>query len=217
MGKEHEAAVAELLDQYKFPAPWRAVLEESGMNNTTRMVYAGADKYIMRIYNNHRDPDIVRLEHHVLHELQSAELPYLVPRPVPNERLETVTMTEDGKLGALYHYIEGERPTVHNNHHVEELGRAAGLLILALRQSAIAERPLYKPYYEFEETHGAMTDEHIIVLTERSPVLRGRAGELETMAGLRRRLRELRPLFSGLPQQWIHGDIGFTNALARNE
>ncbi len=47
------------------------------------------------------------------------------------------------------------------------------------------------------------------------------ACELESMMaeleGIRRRLVELEAAFCKLPRQWIHGDIGFTNALARGE
>ncbi|GGD63578.1 phosphotransferase [Paenibacillus nasutitermitis] len=209
--------IEEILQQYGIGKHWQAVREESGMNNTTRMVYAGVDKYVLRIYDNHRDSDIVKIEHVILQELQGAGLPYLIPQPVPNLSNETVTRAADGKLGALYHYIEGERPTANNCRHVEGLGRASGLLVKALKHTVIPVQPLIEPYYECEQTHAAMTDVIMEDLACQSPELEGRLRQLDFLADQRQRLKERNPSFAVLPQQWIHGDIGFTNALAQGD
>jgi homoserine kinase type II len=208
---------AAFLNQYAFSGPWRAVQEESGMNNTTRMVYAGGSKYVLRVYDNHRDADIVLTEHAVLLALARTDLPVLVPKPVASRSGGTVTAAPDGKLAALYRFIEGRRPSPENPHHIEGLGRAAGELTMALRSADIACRPIYKPYYEFEETHCKAASDAVLRLAEASARLSGFVSEVDRLLSERARLAALRDRFAALPAQWIHGDIVFNNAVAQDD
>ncbi|QYR19037.1 phosphotransferase [Paenibacillus sp. sptzw28] len=208
---------AAFLDQYNLAAAWRAVEEESGMNNTTRMVYSGDNKYVLRVYDNHRDAQIVRIEHLVLEGLQALKLPFKVPQPVENNRNSSITVSPDGKLAALFRFIEGDRPSPKNPEHVAGLGRAAGLLSHALNGVRPDVIPIYKPYYEFDKTHGAVTDEAIRVMAAESELLSGRTGQLEQLLRLRGQLLDLKPRIAALPHQWIHGDIVFTNSLCEGD
>lgn len=205
------------LQGYPLPAPWRAVMEESGMNNTTRIVYAGGNKFVLRIYDNHRDADIVALEHGILTELQHHSLPFSVPQPIANSEGATITVSDEGKLGALYHYIPGQRASADNAGHVEGLGRAAGMLSKAMRMLETASKPIYDPYYKCEDTHAAMTNERMRELAAEALFPTVRTEQLERLIQQRERLLALRASFEALPHQWIHGDIVFSNTLSSDD
>ncbi|WP_274650704.1 phosphotransferase [Paenibacillus humicola] len=208
---------AVFLEQYAFDEPWRAVKEESGMNNTTRMVYADGRKYVLRVYDNHCDPAIVTVEHAVLLGLSRSRLRFQVPRPVSNRGGGTITAAKDGKLAALYGYIQGTRPSADDRDHIRGLGAAAGELSVALKTASIAAAPLYTPYYDFAETHGWAEGEVLHRLAERESGTGGCRRELELLLAERVRLAALKERFAALPRQWIHGDLNFTNAVARED
>lgn len=207
---------AAIAGRYSLPQPLRIESEETGMNNTTRMIYAGGERYVLRVYDNHRDRAIAGIEHAILSELQRARLSFRVPAPVPNRDGETTTEAPDGKLAAIFGYIAGRRPSPESGAHVEGLGRAAGELTLALASLNPASHlaPAYKPYYEFAETHAAMNDAAVKALCQSSPTLAEQAEKAMSLLETRRRLTALTERFKALPQQWIHGDIVFANALA---
>ncbi|RAP78255.1 phosphotransferase [Paenibacillus montanisoli] len=210
---------AQYLDAYPIDPDWHIKKEECGMNNTTRMVYAGADKLVLRIYENHRDRALVVTEHAILNELLRAKLTYKVPAAVQNRHRETITVGPEGKLAALYRFIPGKRPNPNSDAHVYGLGQAAGELSHALaRLSGRAELiPQYKPYYELAENHGAMLDDALLQLCERNEQLKDRREKVIGLLHERKYLTALRDCIAKLPQQWIHGDIVFTNAVANEE
>ncbi|NBD23440.1 phosphotransferase [Paenibacillus glycinis] len=207
---------AAIAGRYALRQPLRIELEETGMNNTTRMIYAGEERYVLRVYDNHRDREIAGTEHAILSELQRADLSFRVPAPVSNRDGATITEAPDGKLAAVFGYIAGQRPSPESGAHVEGLGRAAGELTLALAALNPDARlaPAYKPYYDFENTHAAMNEASVKTLCESSPKLAEQAAKAASLLETRRRLTALTERFKELPQQWIHGDIVFANALA---
>ena len=64
----------------------------SGMNNTTKFLVIGDKKYILRIYESHRDNKKVNYEHLVLEELNKRSLSFNVPKPKENLEGNTVSM-----------------------------------------------------------------------------------------------------------------------------
>ncbi|TYP72508.1 phosphotransferase [Paenibacillus methanolicus] len=208
---------AAFLNAYEWTSPWRAEREESGMNNTTRMIYAGDERYVLRVYDNHRDEAIVRVEHAVLLALSEKEMGLRVPEPVLNREGSTVTKGPDGKLAALYHYIEGCRPSPDHPAHIRGLGEAAGKLSSRLAAEQIDAKPLYDAYYRFEVTHQAMAGDRLAELAG-SQGLREEEGErIDAMIRLRDELRAAATRAARLPHQWIHGDIVFTNSVAAGD
>ncbi|MFC4101142.1 phosphotransferase [Paenibacillus xanthanilyticus] len=205
---------AAFLNAYDWTSPWRAEREESGMNNTTRMIYAGDERYVLRVYDNHRDEAIVHVEHAVLLALSGKELGLKVPGPVRNREGSTVTKGPEGKLAALYHYIEGHRPSPVHPAHIRGLGEAAGKLSSRLAAVQIDARPLYDAYYRFEDTHQAMAGSRLVELAGEQGLLEEEGARLETMIRLRDDLIEAAGRAARLPHQWIHGDIVFTNSVA---
>ncbi|MFB9330409.1 phosphotransferase [Paenibacillus aurantiacus] len=205
---------AAFLDAYDWSSPWRAEREESGMNNTTRMIYAGDERYVLRVYDNHRDEAIVRVEHAVLLALIGQDMDIRVPEPVRNQGGSTVTQGPEGKLAALYRYIEGRRPSPDNPAHIRGLGEAASKLSSRLAAAQIDVKPLYDAYYRFEETHRAMTNERLAELAHTLRLPDAESEQVEAMVRLRAELRLAANRAAKLPHQWIHGDIVFTNSVA---
>jgi homoserine kinase type II len=205
------------LDEYAFQAPCEVEHRESGMNNTTRLIVSGKERYVLRIYNNHKDANIVRLEHEVLSELQKQELPFQVPIPVRNKRGDTVSIAHDGTLSALFHYIDGDRPNAANPAHISALGKTAALLTFALSVIEPNQKPLYSPYYSLESTYMSMDDTAFTGMADRSPALAARRSSLEELQKERQKLKGECEAISRLPQQWIHGDLVFNNTVSRGE
>lgn len=167
------------LNKYELERPLTVENRESGMNNTTRIVAAGdGRKYVLRIYNNHQDSNIVRLEHEVLKELSARPLPFRIPVPLPNKLGDTVSVAEDGKVSALFRYIEGKRPSAQVEAHIRALGKAAGELTAALGQIRPDSKPLYSPYFLLESTYEGMDCDAFTGLAERSEALAARRGSL---------------------------------------
>ncbi|MFC4809552.1 homoserine kinase [Paenibacillus sp. GCM10023250] len=212
-----DAYFAAVASRYPLGGPLRIAEEESGMNNTTRMVYAANDRYVLRVYDNHRDRAVVRVEHGLLAALRQAGLSFRVPSPVAARDGSSIAEAPDGKLAALFGYIDGDRPSPDNPDHVAGLGRAAGELTQALAACGpiAGLEPMYKPYYDFEATHAAADETMLAALCRRSPALAERAADVAALHALRMRLTALIDRIKRLPQQWIHGDIVFSNALAQ--
>jgi homoserine kinase type II len=226
MPSSHERAEGEqsgfdaILSQY-FPLPpagpaWRLAIGASGMNNTTRYVERGGNRYVLRIYETHRDEDKVAYEHHVLDCLTKAPIAGLpTPSPVTAMNGATVVHTPDGKLAALFHHREGRNPVLKTAADFHGFGWAAGALSLAMSKLAPEHAPLYRPYYElclptpeqqrrtlFAPLHAA----DAIVVDMQEALHAAEAG----MARIHRKV----PLLQSLPHQLIHGDLNASNVLA---
>ncbi|WP_028610702.1 phosphotransferase [Paenibacillus harenae] len=205
------------LSEYEFGAPYEVEHRESGMNNTTRIIASGQERYVLRIYNNHKDAGIVRLEHEVLAALQQQKPPFRVPIPVRNKRGDTVCTAGDGTLSALFQYIEGDRPNPENPAHVLALGRTAALLTAALGRINPAGKPLYSPYYELESTYEAMDEHAFLSIADRSEAFAARRNRFLYLQKERLSLRAECEAVSRLPKQWIHGDLVFNNTVSQGD
>ncbi|PZD93699.1 hypothetical protein DNH61_24110 [Paenibacillus sambharensis] len=204
---------AVFLQQYNWREPWRCEHRESGMNNTTRMIFAGDKRYVLRVYENHSDAGKVQLEHDILSAL-SGTFPLKVPVPVMNSIGSTVTRSPEGKLAALYEFIDGERPNPDCFSHVAGLGRAVGLLSLAMLDIRTDSRPVYEPYYELADSYADWTADTLINLAETRGLASSVRSEVEYVCAEVERLKQQLPDIKQLPEQWIHGDVNFTNAVA---
>jgi homoserine kinase type II len=202
------------LEQYALPAPIHVEQQESGMNNTTRIVHAQDKRYVLRIYNNHKNPEIVLLEHEMLLALQRQPLSFQIPLPVKGDMGHTVTVMDDGTVAALYHYIEGDRPSAAHPPHVYALGQTAARLMQALSGIKLESKPLYSPYYELEATYSGMSSPDFLALAEQSAELAARRELLLQLAAERELALASCEALSRLPKQWIHGDLVFNNTVS---
>ncbi|GGF90147.1 phosphotransferase [Paenibacillus abyssi] len=205
------------LDQYDWPSAYRVEMEESGMNNTTRMVYCGHERYVLRVYDNHKDHAKVQLEHTVLRELAKQKASILIPVPVMNRSGHTVTAAPDGKLAALYRYIEGKRPMPALDQHVAGLGQASGRLVDALSRLSIHLTPVYSAYYELGDNYGYLTEDKLEAALLNSSSLQQLQPIRKRLSVERTHLIRSYDRLKAMPHQWIHGDIVFTNAIAQGE
>ncbi|RXZ78962.1 hypothetical protein EBB07_24820 [Paenibacillaceae bacterium] len=80
--KMSESNFVHIAAQYGLPAEVEILAGNSGMNNTTRIVRAAGQKYIMRVYETHRDIGKVRCEHAVLRQLGEMQLTFAHPVPL---------------------------------------------------------------------------------------------------------------------------------------
>lgn len=193
---------------------------ESGWNNTTRYLSSGAETYVLRLYETHRDAGKIRFEHETLLALAAERLPFAVPRPVRDRTGETFFRLDDGsdRYGCLFAYIPGRRPDSAKPAAARAVGTAVGQLGSALARIRVNAEPAYPPYYEMDSAHPSCPPEKIAAFCERPPAgFRSLAAELrmlhEEWLGFRSRL----PLLRGLPHQLVHGDINDSNLLAEEE
>ncbi|MFC4777741.1 phosphotransferase [Paenibacillus sp. GCM10023252] len=213
--------MAAILDQYPLQKPYLFEEGLGGMNNTTRILMSGGERFVLRIYNNHADAAVVKLEHELLHQLAAqGSIGLAVPEPVVNSRGETVTRGPQGKLASLCRYLPGERPIPANEAHILGLGEAAGKLTNALAAVTPDSEPIYLPYYEWEQTYAELTPVVLQALTESMPES-AQVDELRLQIDLllkeRMELSARYESMCALPQQWIHGDLNFTNSLAQGD
>ncbi|WP_127491203.1 phosphotransferase [Paenibacillus glycanilyticus] len=212
-----DTEIAALIEQYRFDGKWTVVPGESGMNNTTRMIKAGDDRYVLRVYNNHRDRNIVTLEHEVLFALYRQQPGFNVPVPVENRSGDTISVLQDGALAALYRYIPGERPTVEQKAHIHSLGETAARVSKALRGMTISLKPIYDPYYLLEETYSSLIHHELPAIMQSSEQFIARADKAAAIVNQVKDLSGRLTAVKELPHQWIHGDLNFSNTVADGE
>lgn len=194
---------------------WRIHAGDSGRNNTTRYVETRGGRFVLRIYETHQDESRVRYEHAVLLALGRISLPFRTPTPVFTPGGETTVRTEDGKIAALFHYIDGTNPTLVDASHLESFGWAAGCLVGRLKKVNVDLEPVYRPYYEIEHTHPRCPIQDVLEFcgsptrefTQHKAAL-ARVGEQLAV------FREAVPRLKALPHQLIHGDLNASNVLA---
>jgi len=206
----------DIMKQYPIAGEWKAIVRESGMNNTTRLIETDTSRFAIRIYDNHQDRSIVKLEHEVLRYLSKSDFALQVPEPVLNNAGKTVTAASTGKLASLFQYIDGSRPSSSNEEHIHSLGYAAGLVSRALASFETTSEPQYKPYYELMDSYEGWTDEKVLDTAARCSYDTIVLDAIERVLTVRSRLETSFMRLKKLPHQWIHGDLNFSNAVAVN-
>lgn len=212
----------QLLQCYGIKEGWKLIEGQSGWNNTTRFVEAGGERWVLRIYETHRDADKIRFEHEILLRLNELELPYRIPMPVRCEDGSTLVQLTDGtdRLACLFTYIEGRRPEADGNNDgiVHAIGKAAGQLSRALAELELTSQPIYPAYYEMDLAHPLCSRERVSAFCSSPPSeFLGEARELQVICEAINSFRDQLPQFRELPHQLIHGDINHSNLLVSEE
>jgi homoserine kinase type II len=120
------------------------------MNNTTCYIEADGAAYVLRIYETHRDKAKVHYEHAVLQGLAKLTLPYKTPLPVISPKGETYLRLaaeeaeSTGKLAALFHYMDGDRPEMDTNGQIYSFGKATAELGEVLKQIRLLLNPVVR-------------------------------------------------------------------------
>ncbi len=131
---------------------------DGGTNNLTRHVETGAGDYVLRVYQNTRDPARVRYEHAVLLALQGQGLSFRVPAPVPAVGGDTVAVAGDGALAALFARLPGAPPDRSDPEHLRACGTALAKLHAALRRLDLGPPPGGGTYGDLERVHPLVPD-----------------------------------------------------------
>lgn len=185
----------------------------SGMNNITRVIKTEEHTYNLRIYCNHQDKQKVSFEHSILFQLLAGTFPLEHPIPVKTRFGSSVAELEDGRLVALYSYIEGSQQASENLYL--SLIEATAHLSKALDQIKLVDQGEYSPYYELETNYPSFTEEQFNQW--RNNGLQDRLYQmLLTLNDTRAELENKKELFKALPHQFIHGDINFSNSVSRD-
>jgi len=193
-----------------------------GWNNTTRFVEHGGRRYVLRVYETHREADRILFEHEVLLRLAEAGLSYRTPVPLRESggAGETLVRLEDGsgRYACLFAYIEGMRPADEDTRPMREFGTAAGRLSRALADIRPERTPAYRPYYELGEAYPLCGLEQVRAFGAEPPAkLTEVRAELRVLAeAYAEILREVEHL-RNLPHQLIHGDLNASNLLVEPE
>ncbi|MCZ8518911.1 MULTISPECIES: phosphotransferase [Paenibacillus] len=203
-----------ILAKYFTNGSWVVEEKESGINNTTRYVQAEGKTFVLRIYENHAEPEKVAFEHAVLEALGKAELNFGIPQPYPSEEGGTWVTADDGKLAVLFRYMEGERANLEEPGMAASAGETVGRLVGALSGVEIAAPPAYEPYYDIYHVHPLVTRERLGEWLEEMSG-RGFSAEADQVrTALQELERDLPELQGQLPVQLVHSDIVYGNMLA---
>jgi homoserine kinase type II len=210
----------QVLRRYFANAKWEVKEGQSGWNNTTRFVESEGRRYVMRIYETHRDKDKVQFEHDLLLALSEQSLPFEVPVPQHCDDGSTIVEMTDGtqRLACLFAYIEGERPAEDDPTVVYSLGQAAAILSKALSGLTFKGNPIYPPYYEMDLSHPRCTADKVAAFCSEPPIVfQEEKVQLRAIGEAIERFRIFLPQFRALPHQLIHGDMNHSNSLVSEE
>lgn len=215
---QSEIYIDKLLEQFLPSGDWSVRTGASGRNNTTRFVASNGRRYVLRIYQTHKDECKVNFEHRILTALREICLPFHTPEPVQALPGGTIAKAGDGKIAALFSFIDGVNPSLDDPVQLRSFGWAAGHLTCALKDVQSAGEPAYRPYYEIENTHPLCSPEEVILFCKNpsneflkhAPALIQIGEELAI-------LQENTPKLKRLPHQLIHGDLNASNVLVNDK
>lgn len=207
-----------ILRQFFIEVDYKAVQRKGGMNNYTYFVQTDNDKYVLRIYQTHQDIDKIKYEHEVLKELSKSKPEFGTPVSVKTMAGDTYARAEDGKLAALFCYMEGATPAFKDITQIKSFGFIAGRLSTVLNTVSIGLKPAYRPYYEIENTHPLCTVENLINFCNK-PTAEFKVcyAELKELRDQLIRFQQSVPKLRALPHQLIHGDLNASNVLTDGE
>ncbi|MDO3411888.1 phosphotransferase [Saccharibacillus sp. CPCC 101409] len=186
----------------------------SGWNNTTRFVARAGRRYVLRVYETHRDRSRIEFEQAVLRELAGLPLSFCTPVPVKTADGADIAELSDGRYACLFGYIEGVRPGDEDARIFRGLGEAAGELSAALARIRLPLKPAYRPYYELEAAYPLCAREAVEAFCARPPAELAEArAELNILAAAYGEIVGELEVLRRLPHQLVHGDLNASNVL----
>jgi homoserine kinase type II len=210
-----------LVQFFQNKSPWVVNTGKSGYNNTTRYVSIEDKKYILRVYETHKDESKVELEHEVLLRLsEEVKLPFQVPVPVLAANGKTLIRLQDGsnRIACLYQYIEGENPQFESSEVISSFGSSSALLLQAMEKIKLEQRFVYRPYYEIETAYPNCPIEQVVKwCTDPPEAFTGYRSELNKISEQIVHFIDYVPQLKKLPHQLIHGDLNESNVLIGND
>lgn len=210
--------IDEILAQYFPTGSWVTWVGQSGANNTTRFVRVDNELYVLRVYETHQDVEKVNYEHSILVVLAELPLTFSIPKPIESRVGKTIVRTRDGKIAALFQYLDGSNPALVELVEIHSYGRTAGLLSASLAHVQIQQRPAYRPYYEIESTHPSCSIQDIFNFCKNPPLeFSEQTKELLVIYEQLTSFIEQVPTLRKLPHQLVHGDLNASNILVNED
>ena len=204
-----------ILNHYFGDEPYALSEGASGYNNTTRYIDSRGERFVLRIYETHRDAAKIRFEHAVLMKLAELDLPFQSPRPVVDRDGASFLRLEDGRFACLFRYMEGVRPNSRERGVAKAVGDTVGRLSRALSEIELEQAPEYPPYYEMDLAHPSCGPDTIRRFCSQPPAeFADRGVQLQEVLAELERFRTFLPELRRLPRQLVHGDINDSNLLA---
>ena len=146
--------VIELLEEWPFLGAATLQPTNRGASNTTYLVDAQADKFILKLYGDSTLTAQIQYEHSLLAYLQKADLSFTVPAPVPAKSGETLILVNRNNTPlrvALLPLLSGQPADRQNLLHTRAAGRALGELHRALAgfdlEGQLAQLPSWGDLY----------------------------------------------------------------------
>jgi Ser/Thr protein kinase RdoA (MazF antagonist) len=198
--------------------PVRLTPLTSGVNNLVyRVETAAGPPRILRVYRNHADVDRVRHEVALLAALRAAALPFTVPTPLATHTgalIHTLPLKTNllaGALAVLRTEVAGTHPDSADLGQAEAAGGALALLDTALAtidpttlpgRATLPLRDLRRRVFAPDDIEAALLQLPLPAADTASFVDQLRSVEMQ-----------IPPLYTSLPQQLVHADIGPANIL----
>ncbi|CAM3614999.1 phosphotransferase [Marinicrinis lubricantis] len=214
MNKADESFIYTLCEQ-AFPGErWTMKAGKSGMNNTTRYVETSRGKYVLRIYETHRDRDKVEVEHEILKQLSRMDLPFRVPKPYEVNGSTIMYVQDSDQIASWCEFIPGDNPVFDREDTVISFGRVTGELIDAFESMRLDKPVIYPPYYELDKAHPSCPPEKIAAFCEApGAVFHVYQSGLKRVKEQLEVLAQWLPRMRALPHHMIHGDLNASNVL----
>ena len=203
--------VDEVLDGWRLPRPRTVAPASEGYQNKTLFVSCASGEYVLKMYSNVAELGHRRFEHELLARLALAELPFAVPRPVPDADGDTLRSV-DGRPAVLFVRIEGETLPKGGGAQVRRAAAALAQLDVVMAElDSFGHRP---PRFEGDLglVHPLVDDiaeavEDTGLDATRTTMLYRALDHASELAG---------PVYASLPRQVTHGDFAFGNTLVKD-
>lgn len=181
----------------------------SGMNNLTRFIECNGNKYVLRIYQNHQDEALVKVEQKVLSMIKGVPVPVLVP----TIKGEYVVNYHD-QLAVLFEYQEGVNLKLERLEQYKNYGEMVGRLSQALSKLE-DEKQGYLPYYELDKAYPNHEIEAFCQMPDEA--FKDLRDELKIVEACYVEWKKIKDELAKLPKQLIHGDINSSNLLMNDQ
>ena len=207
----------ELLSAWSFLGSAKVKATKQGTVNKTFFVEAQAGKFVLKVYNDSRSTGQIQYEHSLLVYLQTHNLSFVVPTPIPDDSGKTLLFVQrdDSLLRVtLQNFISGEPVDRQNINHIYAAARALGELHQALVN--------FDPQGELAQLPGWGDLKHIHPLVKNPlevPHLLGlNSAQEQRIVKILTGVMEVAPkLYQTLPVQTIHGDYLCPNIFVEND
>lgn len=181
-------------------------MNHGGTNNMLYDVHApDARRFVLRVYGNHANPSFIQHELSVLFQLQSLNLPFQVPAPIPTRAGSLYALGADRglrRLMVLLPHIAGSNPSPDDLATCAVAGETLANLGDALRKVKAHGHPMPASYLDLGRIHPLVHDPAEGV--DWLPISKRMKARLKAV--LESVVEDAAPIFKRQAKQLIHGD-----------